>query len=54
MVLKISCLIHKILNRHMDVVQNVKEARRSQIRLPQFKTGYWEVEQASPAASFNE
>ena len=39
MVLKIPSLIHKILNRHMDIVQNFKEARRSQIRLPQFKAG---------------
>ena len=51
MVLKISGLIHKILNRHMDIVQNVKEARRSQIRLPNSKRDNWEVEQASPAAS---
>ena len=52
MVLKISGLIHKILNRHMDIVQNVKEARRSQIRLPPIQNGIiGEVEQASPAAS---
>ena len=54
MVLEISGLIHKIFNRHMDIVQNVKEARSSQIRIPNSKRDNWEVEQASPAASFNE
>ena len=54
MVLKISGLIHKILNRHMDIVQNVKEARRSRSDSPNSKRDNWEVEQASPAASFNE
>ena len=54
MVLKISGLIHKILNCHMDIVQNVKRSAKQPDRLPNSKQDNWEVEQASPAASFNE
>ena len=54
MVLKISGLIHKILNRHMDIVQISKKRDTARSDSPNSKRDNWEVEQASPAASFNE
>ncbi len=53
MVLEISSLIHKIFNRHMDIVQYLKRARKAG-STPQFKPGLTGRSTASPAASFNE